>query len=70
MDTVKNGGSVLLEMWKKNNISNLYAKGSYYYLAYKFFRLKDLNLNLIKCYIKLFFYFFYNSFKKISNKFK
>jgi len=58
MDNVKNGGTVLLVMWKKNNISNLYAKGSYYYLAYKFFRLKDLNLNLINCYIKLFFYFF------------
>ena len=69
MDTVKNGGTVLLVMWKKNNISNLYAKGSYY-LAYKFFCLKDLNLNLIKFYIKLFFYFFYNSFKKILNKFK
>ena len=55
---------------KKNNISSLYAKGSYYYLAYKFFRIKDLNLNLLKCYIKLFFYFLYNCFKKVLNKFK
>jgi hypothetical protein len=59
-----------LNFLKKNNISNLYAKGSYYYLAYKFFRIKDLNLNLLKCYIKLFFYFLYNCFKKVLNKFK
>ena len=59
-----------LSFLKKNNISILYAKGSYYYLAYKFFRIKDLNLNLLKCYIKLFFYFLYNCFKKVLNKFK
>ena len=58
-----------LNFLKKNNISSLYAKGSYYYLAYKFFRIKDLNLNLLKCYIKLFFYFLYNCFKKVLNKF-
>jgi hypothetical protein len=43
----------------------LYAKGSYYYLAYKLFRIKDLNLNLFKCYVKLLFYFLYNCFKKV-----
>jgi len=59
-----------LNFLKKNNISSLYAKGSYYYLAYKFFRIKDLNLNLLKCYTKLFFYFLYNCFKKVLNKFK
>jgi len=59
-----------LNFLKKNNISSLYAKGSYYYLAYKFFRIKDLNSNLLKCYIKLFFYFLYNCFKKVLKKFK
>jgi hypothetical protein len=59
-----------LNFLKKNDMSSLYAKGSYYYLAYKFFRIKDLNLNLLKCYIKLFFYFLYNCFKKVLKKFK
>jgi hypothetical protein len=57
-----------LNFLKKNNISSLYAKGSYYYLAYKFFRIKDLNLNLFICYIKLFFYFLYNYLKKAFNR--
>lgn len=57
-----------LNFLKKNNISSLYAKGSYYYLAYKFFRIKDLNLNLSICYIKLFFYFLYNCLKKVFSK--
>ena len=55
---------------KKQNMSSLYAKASYYYLAYKFFRIKDLNLNLLKCYIKLFFNFFYYCFKKIYSRFR
>jgi len=58
-----------LNFLKKNQMSSLYAKGSYYYLAYKFFRTKDLNLNLLKCYIKLFFYFLYNCFKKVLDSF-
>ena len=57
-----------LNFLKKNNISCLYAKGSYYYLAYKFFRIKDLNLNLFICYIKLIFYFLYNCLKKMFSK--
>ncbi len=57
-----------LNFLKKNNISSLYAKGSYYYLAYKFFRIKDLNFNLFICYVKLFFYFLYNCLKKAFNK--
>ena len=55
---------------KKQNMSSLYAKASYYYLAYKFFRIKDLNLNLLICYIKLFFNFFYYCFKKIYSRFR
>ena len=49
---------------KKNKILSLYANGSYYYLAYKFFQIKDLNLNLFICYIKLFFHGLYNFIKK------
>ena len=29
-----------------NNLSKLYANGSYYYLLFKIFNFKDLNLNL------------------------
>ena len=64
---VKNN-EYFLNFLKKNNISSLYAKGSYYYLAYKFFRIKDLNLNLFICYIKLIFYFLYNCLKKVFSK--
>lgn len=53
-----------LKFLKKNKISTLYANGSYYYLAYKFFQIKDLNLNLFICYIKLFFHGLYNFIKK------
>jgi hypothetical protein len=52
---------------KKNKISTLYAHASYYYLVYKFFKIKDLNLNLTICYVKLFFFGLLNSFKKLLN---
>ena len=59
-----------LKFLKKNKISTLYANGSYYYLAYKFFQIKDLNLNLFICYIKLFFHGLYNFIKKTLNYLK
>ena len=58
-----------LNFLKKNKMSSFYARGSYYYLAYKLFRIKDLNLNLFKCYVKLLFYFLYNCFKKVLDNF-
>ena len=54
-----------LKFLKKNGLNSLYAKGSYYFLALKFFRIKDLNLTLFICYLKLFINFFLNSLKKI-----
>ncbi|CAO6124568.1 hypothetical protein MCEGEM12_00231 [Candidatus Pelagibacterales bacterium] len=54
-----------LKFLKKNGINSLYAKGSYYFLALQFFRIKDLNLMLFICYLKLFFNFFLYSLKKI-----
>ena len=39
-----------LSFLKKNNLSSLYAYGSYYYLLYKILNLKDLNLNLFIAY--------------------
>ena len=54
-----------LKFLKKNGLNSLYAKGSYYFLALKFFRIKDLNFTLFMCYLKLFINFFLNSLKKI-----
>ena len=50
---------------KRNKLSTFYAKGSYYYLALKFFHVSDLNFRLIICYTKLFVNFLINVFKKI-----
>ena len=52
---------------KVNNLSKLYAYGSYYYLLYKIFRFRDLNLSLILSYI---IFYPYNLFKKILSIFK
>ena len=52
---------------KVNNLSKLYAYGSYYYLLYKIFRFRDLNFSLISSY--LIFYPYYLS-KKILSIFK
>jgi len=41
---------------KKNNLSILYAKGSYHYLLYKIFRFKDMNLRLLIIYLRFYFY--------------
>ena len=40
-----------LNFLRKNNLSSLYAYGSYYYLLYKIFNFKDLNFNLLLAYI-------------------
>ncbi len=51
-----------LEFLNENKLSKLYAYGSYYYLLYKIFRLRDLNYNLILSYL---IFYPYNIFKKI-----
>jgi len=52
---------------KKNNLSKLYAYGSYYYLLLRIFRFKDLNINLFLAY--LIFYPYY-LFKKLISLIK
>ena len=44
------------EYLKKNNLSSLYATGSYHFLLYKIFIIKDMNYNLLIVYLK--FYLF------------
>lgn len=49
---------------KNNNLSMLYAHGSYYYLLLKIFNFKDLNFNLFLSYL---IFYPYNISKKFTN---
>ena len=57
--------TTLISFLNRHNLSLLYAKGSYYYLLYKIFNFKDLNLRLIIIYIKVFLYYLPKSFLKL-----
>ncbi len=50
---------------RKNNLSFLYAFGSYYYLLFKILRIKDLNLKLFVIYLRFYLLFPVNLLKKI-----
>ena len=63
----KENQGYLLDFLRYNNLSQLYAYGSYYYLILKFFRFRDLNFNLLLSYL---IFYPYNFFKKIFNFFK
>ena len=54
----------LLNFLSANNLSKLYAYGSYYYLLAKIFNFRDLNFNLFLAYI---IFYPYNLIKKIIN---
>lgn len=43
----------LIKFLEKNSLSKLYATGSMYYLIYKFFNIRELNLRLLIIYIKI-----------------
>jgi hypothetical protein len=58
----------LIDFLKCHNLSLLYAKGSYYYLLYKIFNFKDLNLRLLIIYIKVFLYYLPKSFLKLITR--
>jgi len=59
-----------LNFLKDNNLSKLYAIGSYHYLLLKIFRLKDMNINLIITYFKFYLKTPLLLFKKIIKLFK
>ncbi len=63
----KENQKFFLEFLKDNNLSKLYAFGSYYYLLFRIFRFKDLNFNLFLSYL---IFYPYNLIKKIFNKCK
>ena len=58
----KENQKYFLKFLKDNNLSKLYAFGSYYYLLFKIFRFKDLNLNLFLSYL---IFYPYNLLKKM-----
>ena len=63
----KENQKYLLEFLKDNNLSKFYAFGSYYYLLFKIFNIKDLNINLLLSYL---IFYPYNLIKKIISKIK
>lgn len=63
----KENQKYLLEFLKDNKLSKLYATGSYYYLLFKIFNIKDLNIYLLLSYI---IFYPYNLIKKIKSKIK
>ncbi len=56
-----------LEFLNYNKLSKFYAYGSYYYLLFKIFRLRDLNVNLLLSYL---IFYPYNLTKKILSQIK
>ena len=58
----------LINFLKDNNLSKLYATGSYYYLLLKIFRLKDMSINLVITYIKFYLKLPLALLSKISKK--
>ena len=58
----KENQKYFLKFLKDNNLSKLYAFGSYYYLLFKIFRFKDLNFNLFLSYL---IFYPYNLLKKM-----
>lgn len=63
----KENQKYLLNFLKENKLSKMYAYGSYYYLLYKIFNFRDLNLKLFLSYMIFYPYYL---FKKIIDKLK
>ncbi len=63
----KENQGYFLRFLKDNKLSQFYAYGSYYYLLYKIFNIKDLNFNLLFSYL---IFYPYNLIKKVIGKIK
>ena len=63
----KENQKYFLNFLRENNLTKLYAYGSYYFLLFKIFNFKDLNLKLFFSYL---IFYPYNISKKIVNFFK
>lgn len=58
----KQNQKYFLEFLKENKLSKLYAFGSYYYILFKIFNIRDLNFNLFLSYM---IFYPYNLIKKL-----
>tara|TARA_Y100000741_G_scaffold334537_1_gene291809 strand:+ start:894 stop:1790 length:897 start_codon:yes stop_codon:yes gene_type:complete len=65
VDSWKRNQKYYIKFLKNNNLSLLYAYGSYYYLLFKIFKLRDFDLNLFIVYFK----FYLNTPKQLIYKF-
>ena len=63
----KQNQKYFLNFLEHNSLSKLYAKGSYYYLLFKIFNIRDLNFRLLLTYL---IFYTYNLPKKIFNMLK
>ena len=63
----KENQKYFLNFLRENNLSKLYAYGSYYYLLFKIFNFRDLNFKLVLSYL---IFYPYNFIKKIISIFK
>ena len=50
---------------RKNNLSLLYAFGSYYYLLFKIFRIRDMNFKLFIIYLRFYLFLPFHLIKKL-----
>ena len=57
----KENQKYFIQFLNDNNLSKFYAFGSYYYLLYKIFKIRDMNLNLLISYL---IFYPYNIIKK------
>jgi hypothetical protein len=58
----------LIKYLQRNNLSQFFAKGSMYFLIYKFFNLRELNFRLFIIYIKILLKFPFNLIRFFSSK--
>ena len=65
IDSWKKNNYYFKKFLKKNNLPNLYATGSYYYLLFKVFKFKDMNLKLFLIYLRFYSFLPFHLLKKI-----
>ena len=67
IESWKKNNNLFKKFLKKNNLSSFYSTGSYHFLLYKIFRIKDMNYNLFIIYLKFYLFTPILICKKILN---
>jgi len=70
IESWKNNNKLFKNFLRKNSLSSLYSIGSYHFLLYKIFRIKDMNYNLFIVYLKFYLFTPILICKKILHFFK